>query len=315
MDMESKRVVITGGAGFIGSFTAEKFGARGHQVTILDNLSTGTTANLRTSWRLFEADICDRDAVDAALLNADIVVHLAAFTSVPESFERFQECNRVNVEGTYNVLESCVGRGVGKLVFASSSALYSALPDAPKSEDDRPEPNSPYGASKLEGEHLLHIFHSHHKLPSVALRFFNVFGPRQPADGDYASVIPAFIQRSLAGQPLIIYGDGHQSRDFVFIDDVTEAIYGSATSGSTGILNVGTGTALEVLDIADAVSEVAGRAFEYTYLPERPGDVQSCTANIERIKAAFNWKPAHSFAQGLRDTFNWYSERAEAQPA
>ena len=315
MPVETKQVVITGGAGFIGSAAAEKFSDRSHRVTILDNLSTGLTANLRSSWRFIEADIRDRGAVDAALREADIVVHLAAFTSVPESFEKFQECNRVNVEGTYNVLDSCVRNRVGKLIFASSSALYSALPDSPKSECDRPEPTSPYGASKLEGEHLLSIFNSHHKLPSVALRFFNVFGPRQHADGDYASVIPAFIQRSLAGQPLIIYGDGHQSRDFVFIDDVTEAIYRSAMSSATGILNVGSGTALEVLDIAGAISEVSGKTIEYAYQPERLGDVQSCTANIERVKAAFDWEPTHSFTQGLRETFNWYSEKAEAQPA
>ena len=217
--MSRETVLVTGGAGFIGSHVCECFAGHGYAVRVLDDLSTGFAHNCDPGWEVVREDVRDAAAVEAAVVGCDAVVHLAAFTSVPESFERFGDCYGANVRGTYNVLRTCADAGVRKLVFASSSAVYAELPEAPKSEADCPDPISPYAVSKLEGEHLLELFTDLHGLPSVALRFFNVYGPRQPADSAYAAAVPIFIERGLRGETLTVYGDGRQTRDFVFVGD------------------------------------------------------------------------------------------------
>lgn len=307
------RTIITGGAGFIGFHVAEKFTRQGHEVCIVDNLSTGTTIHFHPSWQFFKTDICDSAAMNEVIEGADVVVHLAAFTSVQESFERFRECYRTNVEGTYRVLEACAQHSVRRFVFASSSAVYAGIHDTPKSEDDCPEPVSPYAVSKLEGEHLLQIFESDHGLSSIALRFFNVYGPRQLANSDYAAVIPIFIQSFLEERPLTIYGDGHQTRDFVFVRDVADAVYRAAVSSVTGIYNVGTGQAVEVLELASTIAQVGGSDFRYSCKPLRPGDIRSSTADVRKIKGAFGWSRVHSLEQGLKETFLWYQKNRKTE--
>jgi len=239
----------------------------------------------------------------------EVVVHLAAFTSVPESFELFRDCYHTNVLGTFNALEACVRHRVRKLVFASSSAVYAELPDAPKTEEDCPEPISPYAVSKLEGEHLLEVYGQAHGLASAALRFFNVYGPRQPADSAYAAAVPIFMQRGLRGEPLTIYGDGQQTRDFVFVADVAAAVFEAAQSAETGVYNVGTGQPVEVLELANTIVKLTGGTASHRFEALRPGDVRSSTADVTLIEKTLGWRPAHSPEQGLRETLEWYRQR------
>lgn len=307
--------VITGGAGFIGSHVAEVFVKRGYEVLILDDLSTGNTTNLHPSCRLLEGDVRDSASVDNAIQGADIVIHLAAFTSVPESFERFRDCYDVNVAGTYNVLQACAHNGVKQLVFASSSAVYAEFPDLLKAEIDCPDPVSPYAVSKLEGEHLLQLYDKRHGVSTLALRFFNVYGPRQPLDSDYSAVIPVFVHDGLKERPFTIYGDGHQTRDFVFVRDVADAVYRAATSSTTGVLNVGTGHAVEVLDIANMISALVGIDCLYTCEDIRSGDIRSSTADIREIKRVLGWSPNHSLEDGLGVTLEWYEKHMTIREA
>jgi UDP-glucose 4-epimerase len=302
-------VLVTGGAGFIGSHVGECFTRQGYEVRVLDDLSTGFAHNCDSAWELRREDVRDPAAVAAAVAGCDAVVHLAAFTSVPESFECFADCYRVNVLGTYNVLRACADAGVRKLVFASSSAVYAELPDAPKSESDCPDPISPYAVSKLEAEHLLELFQELHGLSSVALRFFNVYGPRQPADSAYAAAVPIFMERGLRGEPLTVYGDGQQTRDFVYVGDVAEVVYEAARGEATGIFNVGTGTELQVLELADLIRELTGLAAEHRFEPLRPGDLRSSTAEIDRVREGLGWYPRRELQDGLLETLKWYRER------
>jgi UDP-glucose 4-epimerase len=307
--MNTRNVLVTGGAGFIGSHVAERFAQEGFDVRVLDDLSSGTRANCDPSWLFHEADVCDAAAVDRATQAVEVVVHLAAFTSVPESFECFRDCYRTNVLGTFNVLEACVRHRVRKLVFASSSAVYAELPDAPKTEDDCPEPISPYAVSKLEGEHLLEIYGKARGLASAAMRFFNVYGPRQPADSAYAAAVPIFMQRGLRGEPLTIYGDGRQTRDFVYVADVAAAVFQAAQSSETGVYNVGTGEPVEVLELANTIVKLTEGSGSHRFEALRPGDVRSSTADVARIEKVLGWRPARGLERGLRETLEWYRER------
>jgi UDP-glucose 4-epimerase len=303
------RALVTGGAGFIGSHVAEAFGRRGYEVRVLDDLSTGDRAHCDPAWDFREADVRDPRAVVEAAAGCEVVAHLAAYLSVPESFACYAECYRTNVLGTWNVLEACLSQRVRKLVFASSSAVYAELPDAPKSEADCPEPTSPYAVSKLEGEHLLEIYREQRGLASVALRFFNVYGPRQPGDSAYAAAVPIFMERGLRGETLTIYGDGHQTRDFVFVDDVAESVLRAAEAPASGVFNIGTGYAIEILELARVITQLTGGASGRRFEPLRPGDVRSSTADVTRAQAALGWKPRCGLEQGLAATLAWYRRR------
>ncbi len=300
---------MTGGAGFIGSHAAHRFEAEGWNVRVFDDLSTGSRENCSDSWDLVVGDVRDASAVTAAVRGANAVVHLAAFISVPESFERFDDCYRTNVRGTFHVLEACREHGVDKLAFASSSAVYAAEPDQARSENDCPDPISPYAVSKLEGEHLLEAFREQHGLRSVALRFFNVYGARQAADSAYAAAVPIFSERGLRGEALTIYGDGHQTRDFVYVADVAGSIFRAATGAENGIYNVGTGQPVSVLALADTIKSLTGSEAPHDFAPPRLGDVRSSTADIRAIADSLGWTPDHSLESGLRETLVWYRER------
>jgi len=306
-------VLVTGGAGFIGSHVAERFAREDFEVRVLDDLSTGSEANLQPGWKLVRADVRDAAAVDAAVAGCERVVHLAAFTSVPESFARFADCARTNVLGTLHVARACVRHGVRKLVFASSSAVYADGPGAPRSEAECPGPSSPYGISKLEGEHLLEAHAELDGLASAALRFFNVYGPRQAANSDYAAAVPIFIERALRGEALTIYGDGLQTRDFVYVGDVADAVLRAALSAASGALNVGTGVAQEIVGLADMVAREVGHRVPHRFAPSRPGDVRASTADVSRARRLLGWAPAHGLADGLARTLAWYRARAEGR--
>ncbi len=313
--MSRPTALVTGGAGFIGSHVARAFAEQGYAVRVLDDLSTGSRSNLDPGWELLEADVRDASAVSEAAGGVSAVAHLAAFTSVPDSFARHADCTRTNVMGTWNVIEACLRHRVAKLVFASSSAVYAEHPDAPKKESDCPEPISPYGVSKLEGEHLLAIQHEARGLASVALRFFNVYGPRQPADSAYAAAVPIFMERGLRGETFTVFGDGRQTRDFVFVEDVAAAVLRAAESDATGVYNVGTGQAIEILELADTIQRLTGGKGAHRFEPLRPGDVRSSTADIARVTAALDWRPAWQLEKGLAATLEWYRGRARGEAA
>ncbi len=303
--MSRPSALVTGGAGFIGSHVSERFAGLDYDVRVLDDLSSGVRSNLDPEWLLLEADVRNPDAVREAVAGVDVVLHLAAFTSVPESFERRADCHTTNVVGTRNVLDACAQHGVRKLVFASTSAIYGELPDAPKSEAERPAPGSPYAVSKLEGERLLEEY-ARRGVASTALRFFNVYGPRQPADSAYAAAVPIFMELGLRGEPLTIYGDGHQTRDFVYVSDVAEAVVLAAASERTGVYNVGSGCPVEILDLANLIASLTGGPTAHHFAPPRPGDVRSSLALVTRIREALDWSPSCSLEQGLIDTVKWY---------
>lgn len=306
-------VLVTGGAGFIGSHVARRFEREGFAVRVLDNLSTGRRENLADSWSFIEGDVRDAASVAEAATAVRFVVHLAAFVSLPESFARHEDCYASNVQGTYNVLEACRRHGVEKLLFASSSAVYAEEPAAPKPESECPQPLSPYAGSKLEGEHLLAAFEANHGLASVAFRFFNVYGPRQPGDSAYAAAIPIFIERGLAGRASTIYGDGSQTRDFVFVEDVAAAVTAAAASHHTGVYNVGTGHPTTVLDLANAIAKLTDCTAPHHFAESRPGDLRSSTADTKRVRDELQWAPSRSLEQGLRETLTWYRARSDME--
>ena len=306
-------ILVTGGAGFIGSHVVEKLLSSGHQVTILDNLSTGKECNLSPESQLVMGDVRDGACVDRCVQGQDVVFHLAAYTSVPGSLEYPQVCLETNLEGTRNLLESSCRWGVRRVIFSSTSAVYPGHPDTPKSETTPPEPASPYAASKLEGEALLEWFHQHRGLSYVALRYFNVYGPRQDAESDYASVIPAFISMSQMGETLTIYGDGHQTRDFVYVDDVVQANLQAMESEVCGIFNVGTTYAVSILCLAKAVVGLMGSKSDYTFAEPRPGDVFALTADISLISSGLGWTPRWDLRSGLTRTIDWSRSQSKLE--
>lgn len=302
--MTMRRVLVTGGAGFIGSHTAAAFLGAGWQAVVLDDLSSGRREHVAAGVQLVRGDVRDVADVRAAIEGCEVVVHLAAFTSVPESFERHAHCFDVNVQGTLTVLEAARQAGVQRVVLASSSAIYPDDAAAALDEDVPPQPGSPYGISKLEGEHLVEGF-GRRGLGWIALRYFNVYGPRQPADSAYAGVVPIFVERALTKRPMPIHGTGEQTRDFVSVVDVARANYLAATAGVTGVFNVGSGRRTSVLELADAVEAAAGHHVGREFLPARSGDAMSSLASTGRIMRDLGWRAGVTLDEGLRGTLAW----------
>lgn len=298
-------ILVTGGAGFIGSHLVDALVALGHQVAVLDDLSTGHEENLNPGCRLVRGDIRDRSCVESCATGKEIVFHLAAYTSVPGSMDHPQTCMEINVDGTRKLLESSVQSGVSRFIFSTTSAVYPEFPDTPKSEAAPVEATSPYAESKLRGESLLSEFHREKGLGYMALRYFNVYGPRQGAESDYASVIPAFINRCQRGEDLIIYGDGGQTRDFVYVADVVRANLLAMASQKVGIFNVGTSEAVSVLNLAETISHTMGSSSRYLFEAPRPGDVRSSTADISLISSQLDWRPQWGLKAGLEETIRW----------
>lgn len=294
-------ILITGGAGFIGSHLAEHCSGRA-AVRVFDNFRTGSRQRLAgMDVRVIEGDILDRDALRAAMQGVDFVFHLAAMVSVPESTSRVIECERVNVVGTLNVLEEAAAAKVKKVFFASSAAVYGDAPVVPKVETMLPEPRSPYGITKLTGEHYCRFFHDEGRVATVGLRFFNVFGPRQDPHSAYAAAVPAFLARAREHQPLTIFGDGEQTRDFISVKDIVAAmLHVTLTSDITGIFNAGCGSAVTINALAGHIVAAANSRSEVRHLPERPGDVRHSTADISRLLAT-GFRPSVSLAQGLQE--------------
>jgi len=302
-------VLVTGGAGFIGSHLVGYFHEKA-TVRVLDNLLTGTKANLSGLRHDFiEGTITNRETVRAAMQGVDFVFHMAATVSVGESMSRPIDCVANNTTGTLIVLEEAARARVRKLCFASSAAIYGDNPLVPKVETMTPEPRSPYAITKLDGEFFCAMFQRDALIETAALRYFNVFGPRQNPRGSYAAAVPAFIESALAGRPLAIFGDGEQTRDFVSVQDVVAAnVHFATTSGLSGVFNVARGGRITINELARKIIALTGSASPIVYRPERPADVRHSTASIEKLRAT-GFAPTCDFDEALAATVKWFQGR------
>lgn len=297
------KILITGGGGFIGSHLAEHYRDLA-EVVVLDNFRTGRRQNLHSlSCRLVEGSILDRALVDRVMEGVDVVFHLAALVSVPESMQKPAEAVDINVNGLLNVLESARAAGVRKLCFASSAAVYGENAVSPKVETLAPDPRSPYAITKLDGEYYCGLYAREGWLRTASLRFFNVFGERQDPSGAYAAAVPIFMQKALRNEPLTIYGDGGQTRDFIYAKDIAGALAFLAEHPEIeGVFNAGYGGSLTINELASQIIALAGSRSEITYASPRDGDIRHSLADPGKLRAV-GWEPQYDLATGLRRTF------------
>jgi len=306
--------LVTGGAGFIGSNLADELLRRGHGVRVLDNVSTGRLENLaaaRNRIEFFEADICHLEAIRPCFAGVDYVLHLAALPSVPRSVADPLSANRVNIEGTLNVLLAARDAGVKRVVFAASSAAYGDNPTLPRVESHEPRPMSPYALTKLAGEYYCQIFTRLYGLGAVALRYFNIFGPRQNPHSQYTGVLSKFITAYIQGTTPTIFGDGEQSRDFTYIDNVVDATLRACTAPDAPgrAINVGVGGRFTLNQTITLLNQIFGKQVTPRYDPPRSGDVLHSQADISLARQVLGYEPKVPYEQGLRKTVEWY--RAE----
>jgi UDP-glucose 4-epimerase len=306
--------LITGGAGFIGSHLAEALVREGHTVRILDNFRTGRRRNLaglRGRAEIRKGDIRDRRQVQAAMRGVDYVLHQAAMVSPPESVERPGETLDVNVDGTLNVLQAARKAHVRRVVMASSCAVYGSGP-IPAREDQAPIPLSPYAVSKLAGETLAISFFHCYGLPVTCLRYFNVFGPRQDPGSPYSGVIAVFAARAKSRQGVTIYGDGRQTRDFIYVADVVRAnLLACRSEKAAGrVLNVGTGRGRSLLNVRSELAALSGAPIPLTFLPARAGDIYHSRCDPARARKLLDFRPQTEFRAGLAETLQWMKDEA-----
>jgi UDP-glucose 4-epimerase len=306
-----RKVLVTGGAGFIGSHIAHALVRRGDQVRVLDNLSTGNLANLaevRDRIEFIEADLNDADKVARAVKGVDCIFHEAAIASVPRSIERPLDTNAACVTGTLALLDAARKAGVRRLVYAASSSAYGNQPAASKRESDLPMPISPYGAAKVAAEFYCQAFAAMGEIETVALRYFNVFGPRQDPNSEYSAVIPRFITLMLGGERPTVFGDGYQSRDFTFVGDVVEGNLRAAdAAGVSGrVFNIATGNQVNLLELLAALNRLLKTNVEPIFAPPRAGDVRESLADITLARQHLNYEPQVRFEEGLRRSIDYY---------
>jgi UDP-glucose 4-epimerase len=303
--------LVTGGAGFIGSNLADELIAQGHEVRILDDLSTGFAENLPPDALFFEGDIGDEDLVAEAMDGVEVVFHQGARGSVAKSVEAPLATDLTNVHGTLTVLEAARRAGVRRIVAASSSSVYGGVAPRPTAETEPLTPKSPYAVSKMAGEHYLRVYWELFGLETIALRYFNVFGPRQDPNSAYAAVIPKFIAALRSGEPPVVHGDGGQSRDFAFISDVVACNIAAATAPADRCAgkayNVAGGSERSLLEILEILGDVLEVPVEPTHTEPRPGDVRHSFADTSAARADLGWSPQVDFPEGLRRTVGWFS--------
>ena len=307
------RYVVTGGAGFIGSNIVDELVRRGESVVVLDDLSAGKEDNLaesRNKISFIKGTINDIEAVRRSLPEADYVIHLAARTSVPRSVKDPVETNRVNIDGTLNVLLAARDAKVKRMVLAASSSAYGETPTLPKVETMQPAPISPYGVSKYVGELYAQVFGRVYGLQNVSLRYFNVFGPRQDPGSPYSGVLSKFCNAFLEGTEPVVFGDGEQTRDFTYIENVVQAtlLACEAPAASGKVFNVGTGERISLNQTLELLREISGNKLEAKYDLPREGDIRDSQADITLARELLGYDPAVNFADGLRQTFAWYQE-------
>jgi len=305
------KYVITGGAGFIGSNIVEELVKQGEEVIVIDNFSTGKKENLeefKDKIRIVEGSITDLELLKKEFEGADFVLHQAAIPSVPRSVKDPLSSNNANITGTLNVLIAARDCNVKKVVAASSSSVYGETEKLPKTEDMPTSVISPYGLTKLAGEEYMKLFYDLYGLKFCALRYFNVFGPRQDPKSDYAAVIPLFIRKILNNEQPGIFGDGEQTRDFTFVKNVVDANILAANSDSVGIFNIACGDRISVNQLVSQINNILGKNISAKNLAERKGDIKHSMAGIDKAKKELGFKPTISFGQGLKNTVEWYKK-------
>lgn len=304
--------LVTGGAGFIGSNIVEALVARGERVTVLDNLATGKRENLAAflaKIKFIEGDICDAAIVAEAMKGVDYVLHQAALPSVPRSVADPVASNRAQVDGTLTVLMAAKKAGVKRVIYAGSSSAYGDTEVLPKVETMAPNPKSPYAVGKLTGEYYCKVWHTLYGLETVALRYFNVFGPRQDPKSQYAAVVPLFITSILNGRTPIIHGDGTQSRDFTYVANVVNANLLACTAAAKAcgeVINVACGERTTVLQMAQYIGEILGKTVKPEHAPARAGDVKHSLADITKARNLLGYEPAVTVREGLEKTVAWH---------
>ena len=306
--MKNKNILITGGLGFIGSHIVDEL-VNNNQVTIIDNFSTGKINNLKyqkhENLNIIKKDLNDVN-LDSILTNIDYIFHLSAMASVPLSIDNPIKCNKDNVDATVKLLNSAVKNDVKKIIFSSSSAVYGQNTNMPLKESEKLMPISPYAASKASCELYLQSFYESYGLKYVALRYFNVFGPKQDKNSQYAAVIPNFISLVLECSQPIIYGNGEQTRDFIYVKDVVKANIAACKSDFNGVINVASGKKLSINKLYELIQKAIGSKIEPKYLPERKGDIKHSLADVSNMQF-IDFKINHdNFENQLRETINWF---------
>jgi UDP-N-acetylglucosamine/UDP-N-acetyl-alpha-D-glucosaminouronate 4-epimerase len=307
------RYLVTGGAGFIGSNTVDELVQRGHSVVVLDDLSGGKEDNLveiRNKITIIKGSITDIEVVRKAMHEAEYVLHLGARTSVPRSVKDPLETNRINIEGTLNILVAAKEIKVKRVVFAASSSAYGETPTLPKVETMQPEPISPYGVTKYVGELYGSAFLKCYGLETVSLRYFNIFGPRQDPSSPYSGVLAKFCTAFLEDKQPVVFGDGEQTRDFTFVDNAVHAnlLACEAPNVAGKVFNVGTGGRISLNEVLATLRKITGKALEAKYDPVREGDIRDSQADISQARKFLGYEPQVGFEQGLQITFDWYRE-------
>ena len=301
------KILVTGGAGFIGSHIVERYQGKA-EIRVLDNLRSGFKHNIENfDCEFIEGDITNRDDVAKAVEGVDYIFHLAAMISVPESMSEIIECNRLNSIGMITVLEEAAKAGVKKLVLSTSAAIHGDNPVCPKVETMFPEPKSPYAITKLDDEYYCNMFAKEGRLQTACLRYFNVFGPRQNPKSAYAAAVPIFITKALNNEDITIFGDGEQTRDFIFVKDIAAANAFMAENDFTGVYNVAYGGRLTINDLAEKIVRILGSKSKIVHLPERAGDVKHSSACVDKLMAT-GFKPSYNFDQGLEIAVKAYKE-------
>jgi len=312
----SRLWLVTGGAGFIGSHIVDELIKRGEKVRVLDNFSTGKMDNLyyvKDKIEIIKGDIRDFKIVKKAVKDVNYVIHQAAMRSVPKSVDDPKSANDNNITGTLNLLIASKEEKVKKFVYASSSSVYGECKKFPQKETFIPLPISPYAVSKLAGEYYCVMFTKTYGLATVSLRYFNVFGPRQPAESMYSVVIPKFIELALSKKPLEIHWDGKQSRDFTYVTNVVDANIKAALSNKVDgkVYNVACGSSISLLEIVKLLEKFLGYKLEKKFMPKRVGDVRKTYADISMIKKDLKWTPMIGFEEGLLKTLEWFKSNKE----
>ena len=307
------KVLVTGGAGFIGSHLVDELLKLGHEVVVIDNLTTGKEDNIshiRSEIEFIKGDIRDSETIKKCLDGVEYVFHLAALPSVFRSIDDPLTSNDMNINGTLNLLIASGDAGVKGFIYSSSSSVYAGIDEIPKREDMCPKPLSPYGITKLTGELYCKIFSDLYGLKTVSLRYFNIFGPRQNPDSEYAAVIPKFIKLMLLGKRPTIYGDGNQTRDFTFVKDAVKANILSMNAKVSGeTFNIACGNQTSLNELVKKINSYLGTDIEPIYEDPRPGDARYSQADISKASKFLNYKPSYTFDEGLRLTIEWFRRK------